>query len=138
MPQDEASEPRRTSAASLGARHAVGLTFAHLITAAEVLAVVWSLTGQTFGDTKALLTQTNIVTLAVVVAAGAVIVAVGGYRQIAPDRVMASGAAITRTDHTERGQWNPHGSILLRGRAEATRVSVPRRPNGDNGEHADH
>jgi class 3 adenylate cyclase len=55
-----------------------------------------------------------------------------------PDRVMASGAAITRTDHTERGQWNPHGSIVLRGRAEATQVSVPRRPTGDNGEHADH
>jgi class 3 adenylate cyclase len=55
-----------------------------------------------------------------------------------PDRVMASGAAITRTDHTERGQWDPHGSIVLRGRAEATQVSVPRRPNGDNGEHVDH
>ncbi|MCW2512926.1 MAG: transrane protein [Mycobacterium sp.] len=84
MPPDEATELRRVSVASAGTRYAVGLTFAHLLTIAEVLAVVWSLTGQTLGDTRALLTQTNMVLLGAVVAAGTVVVAIGGYRQIAP------------------------------------------------------
>jgi class 3 adenylate cyclase len=84
MPHDEASEPRRTSTAILGTRYAVGLTFAHLLTAAEVLAVVWSLTGQSFGTTQALLSQRNMVLLLVVGVASTVIVGVGGYRHIAP------------------------------------------------------
>jgi adenylate cyclase len=84
MPHDEASEPRRTSTPLLGTRYAVGLTFAHLLTVAEVLAVVWSLTGQSFGTTQALLTQTNMVLLAVVVAAGTIVIGIDGYLHIAP------------------------------------------------------
>lgn len=41
-------------------------------------------------------------------------------------RAMASGAAITRADDTEREQWIAHGSTMLRGRGEATQVSIPR------------
>jgi adenylate cyclase len=132
MPQDEASEPRRTSPASLGAHYAAGLTFAYLITAAEVLALVWSLTGRTFGDTKALLTQSNIVTLAVVVAAGAVVVAVGGYRQIAPSlrwlhsETIHDGRERHRAINIVRhqsalllGVWAVSGAILLVSNLEA-------------------
>ena len=42
-----------------------------------------------------------------------------------PGRTMASGAAITRADDAEREQWVSHGSTVLRGRAEATLVSIP-------------
>jgi class 3 adenylate cyclase len=85
MPHDQPSEPPQTSTATLATRYAVGLTFAHLITVGEVLAVVWSLTGQTFGTTQALRTQTNVVIVAVIVIlAGTIFVAVGGYRHITP------------------------------------------------------
>lgn len=84
MPHDHPIEPRRMSTAALGTRYAVALTFAHLLTAGEVLAVVWSLTGQTFGTTQALLTQSNMVTLAIVIVAGTIVVAVDGYRHILP------------------------------------------------------
>ena len=60
MPHDESTEPRRTST-PLGIRYAAGLTFAHLLSAAEVLAVVWSLAAQTTGDTSALPTATNLI-----------------------------------------------------------------------------
>src|SRR3954468_4638846 len=84
MPHDQPSEPPATSTATPATRYAAGLTFAHLLTVGEVLAVVWSLTGQTFGTTQALRTQSNVVIVAVIAAAGAIVVAVGGYRQITP------------------------------------------------------
>lgn len=84
MPHDETSEPSRSSTARLGSGYAAGLTFAHLLTTAEVLAVVWALSGRTFGDTQALHTRTNLIILVVVVALGTIAAAVGGYANIAP------------------------------------------------------
>jgi class 3 adenylate cyclase len=84
MPYDDPTDPPRASMTSLARRYAAGLTFAHLITAVEVLAIVWSLTGQTFGQTRALLTPFNFVVLAVVVAAGTLVALVGGYWSITP------------------------------------------------------
>ncbi len=84
MPHEEAGEPRRTTTACLGARYTTGLTFAHLMTTTEVLAVVWSLTGQAFGNTQVLLTRSNLVLVAVVIVVGTVAVAVGGYTHIRP------------------------------------------------------
>ncbi|BDX31836.1 putative adenylate cyclase [Mycobacterium antarcticum] len=66
----------------LALRYAAGLTAAHLMTAAEVLAVVWSLSGQSFGNTQSLLTQTNLVLVAATVVVSTVVVAVGGYLHI--------------------------------------------------------
>jgi hypothetical protein len=51
--------------------------------------------------------------------------------------VMASGAAITRTDDTEQRRWQSYGSVMLRGRAEATHVSIPLEPGDKNGDHDD-
>jgi adenylate cyclase len=51
-----------------------------------------------------------------------------------PGRAVASGAAIDRAADAERQRWQRHGSVELRGRSEATRISVPR--GDDNGEHA--
>jgi adenylate cyclase len=47
-------------------------------------------------------------------------------------RTLASGAAIDRAADVERRHWSDNGSVVLRGRSEPTRISVPR---GDNGEH---
>ena len=49
-----------------------------------------------------------------------------------PGRAMASGAAIGRADDGERGHWVTHGSTVLRGRAEPTRVSIPRDGKDDS------
>jgi class 3 adenylate cyclase len=47
-----------------------------------------------------------------------------------PERTAASGAAIERAAPRERRRWTDHDSIVLRGRAEATQISVPHRENG--------
>jgi hypothetical protein len=77
-PHDQSSEPPRSSTTRLGIGYATGLTFAHLLTAAEVFAVVWALSGQTFGDTQALQTRSNPIILAVVVGLGTVVAAASG------------------------------------------------------------
>jgi hypothetical protein len=75
-PHDEPSEPPRSSTTRLGIGYATGLTFAHLLTAAEVLAA-------------------------------------------------------------EARRWTAHGSVALRGRSEATQVSVPHEVGDHNGDHDD-
>jgi adenylate cyclase len=75
---------RRSSANGLALRYAIGLTFAQLITAAEVAAVVISLSSQAEGATRALLTQTNFAILIGLVLAGTVATVVGAYRNITP------------------------------------------------------
>jgi class 3 adenylate cyclase len=47
-----------------------------------------------------------------------------------PERTAASGAAIARADPRERHRWTEHDSVVLRGRAEATQISVPHNENG--------
>ncbi|MET0473513.1 MAG: adenylate/guanylate cyclase domain-containing protein [Mycobacterium sp.] len=83
-PDDESTEPPRSSPTRLGIGYATGLTFAHLLTAAEVLAVVWALSGQTLGDSQVLQTRANLAIATVVVGLGTVAAAVGGYLNISP------------------------------------------------------
>jgi adenylate cyclase len=45
-------------------------------------------------------------------------------------RTAVSGAVIARADDCERDQWTAHDSVVLRGRTEATQVSVPFDENG--------
>ncbi|HET9876117.1 MAG TPA: adenylate/guanylate cyclase domain-containing protein [Mycobacterium sp.] len=40
-------------------------------------------------------------------------------------RALCSAAAVDRADATERQHWTAHGSTVLRGRSEATRISTP-------------
>ena len=49
-----------------------------------------------------------------------------------PGRTVASGAAIERAGADEQRRWAEHGSTVLRGRSEPTRISVP---HADNGSH---
>ena len=84
MPDDEPSEPRRPLSGNVGIRYASGLVFAHLLTAAEVVAVVISLCSQTFGGARVLLTQSNLALLVVVVVTGTVATGLAGYWSIAP------------------------------------------------------
>jgi adenylate cyclase len=49
-----------------------------------------------------------------------------------PGRTLAAGAAIDRAAEDERRHWAEHGSVVLRGRSEATRISVPRDENGNH------
>jgi adenylate cyclase len=43
----------------------------------------------------------------------------------ADGRILCSGAAIERADPTERQHWTSRGSVVLRGRSEATEISAP-------------
>jgi adenylate cyclase len=47
-----------------------------------------------------------------------------------PGRIAASSAAIDRADDGERRNWTENGSVVLRGRSEPTRISVPHGKNG--------
>lgn len=44
-------------------------------------------------------------------------------------RTLASGAALDRADGDERSHWDSRDPVLLRGRSEPTRISVPRDHN---------
>ncbi|MDT5153270.1 MAG: adenylate cyclase [Mycobacterium sp.] len=54
-----------------------------------------------------------------------------------PGRVMASRPATSRAEDAEARRWTTHGSVALRGRAEATQVSVPHDAGDHNGDHDD-
>lgn len=84
MPHDESRESRGSSTANVGIRYAAGLTFAFLLTTAEVVAVVYALSGETVGGATALRTYGNLAVLVALVILGAVATAVAGYRSIAP------------------------------------------------------
>jgi class 3 adenylate cyclase len=72
----------RPSARSIALRYAAGRTFAQLMTAAEVIAVVVSLCAETFGDARPLLNRHNLILSIIVVVSGALVTAVLGYRNI--------------------------------------------------------
>jgi adenylate cyclase len=84
MPDDERTESRRGSTAALGVRYATGLTFSYLLTAVEVAAVVITLSNQTVTGARTLLTHRGLTVLVAVILAGTVVMAVAGYRNIAP------------------------------------------------------
>jgi class 3 adenylate cyclase len=85
MPNDDAmSEPHSTSTVRLSLRYASGLVIAHLITVAEVVAVVVSLSGQTVSGAHTLLTRDNLVLLVIVVLVGAIATTVAGYCNVVP------------------------------------------------------
>jgi class 3 adenylate cyclase len=46
----------------------------------------------------------------------------------ADGRTLCSGAAIERADATEGRHWTARGSVVLRGRSEATAISAPHYP----------
>jgi adenylate cyclase len=50
-----------------------------------------------------------------------------------PGRTVSSSDAIDRATDDEREYWAMDGAVLLRGRSEPTRISVPR--DGQNGDH---
>jgi len=82
----------RPRAASIIASYVAGVTWAHLLTTAEVVAIVVSLCSETFGAGRELLTRANLVLLLLVVAIGTAITAIVGYRAISgPARWYATG-----------------------------------------------
>jgi len=90
---DARTERQRSSANGLALRYALGLTFAQLITAAEVAAVAISLSNQTSGATRSLLTQTNFAILTGLVVAATIVTIVGAYWNISPSlRWFVTGA----------------------------------------------
>ena len=84
MPDDEPTESRRGSTATLGVRYATGLTFSYLVTAMEVAAVVITLSSQTVAGARTLVTGRALALLTAVILVGTVVMAVAGYRNIAP------------------------------------------------------
>ena len=90
---DARTERQRSSANGLALRYGLGLTFAQLITAAEVAAVAISLSNQTSGATRSLLTQTNFAILTGLVVAATIVTIVGAYWNISPSlRWFVTGA----------------------------------------------
>lgn len=77
-----ASRPR--TAMRLGADYAAGLAFAHLLTSAEAIAVVLSLSGETPSSAGILLRPQNLILTAVLVALGTLAVVGAGTASIAP------------------------------------------------------
>lgn len=65
-------------------RYCAGLVSAHLLTAAELVGVLVSLSRQTLIGTESLLTHANLVTLIIVIVVSTTAVGYGGYRNIAP------------------------------------------------------
>ncbi len=65
-------------------RFTAGLVSAHLLTSAEVVAVLVSLGRQNYGGAQSLVPKADLTTLLVVVLVGTVLTAAGGYRIIAP------------------------------------------------------
>ena len=90
---DDLSSKRRPSTTLLGIRYALGLSTAQLLTAAEVAAVVLSLSGQSFDAARAMPRHTDLAIPIVVVLVGMFATALGGYRSIAPSlRWFVAGA----------------------------------------------
>jgi len=93
---DEPTEKRRPSATGLALGYVLGLIFAQLITAAEVAAVVISLSTQIGGAIGTLLTRTNLMILIGLLVFGLAVTAAGGYWSITPSlRWFVAGAEPT-------------------------------------------
>ncbi len=85
--------PRSAQPSRPALRYAAGLVFAHLLTAAEVVGVLVSLSRQTIVGTQALLNHTNLVALIVVMVVSTAVTAYGAHLNIAPSlRWFAAGA----------------------------------------------
>ncbi|WP_308214405.1 adenylate/guanylate cyclase domain-containing protein [Mycolicibacterium diernhoferi] len=76
--------PRSAQPSHPALRYAAGLVFAHLMTAAEVVGVLVSLSRQTIVGTQSLLNQTNLVTLIVVIVVSTVVTGYGARLNIGP------------------------------------------------------
>lgn len=74
---------RRLTVTNLKVRYAAGLAFAHLLTAAEVLAVMASLSGATHGGLSTLLRLDTLISTAVLLGVGTTVVAAAGALSIA-------------------------------------------------------
>lgn len=72
----------RPSATAIAVRYAAGRTFAHLLTAAEVVAIVGSLCIQSFSQARSLLSPVDLMVLTVVIVAGTTTTAVTSYTGI--------------------------------------------------------
>lgn len=84
MPDAPTAPPTHRSASGLFARYAQGLMFAQLLTAAEVAAVIMSLSRESIGSGRTLLTEANFVLVVVLVVVGTVGTVAGAYWSIAP------------------------------------------------------
>ena len=84
MPHDESREPPRTPSARVWIGYAAGLTFAFLLTAGEVVAVVYSLSSETVDEAGILRAQRTLLIFIAVVVSGCLAAGLGGYRIIAP------------------------------------------------------
>lgn len=94
--QDVPIEPvtqARPSARGIATRYVVALTGAQLLTAAEVAAVIISLSSQSLGDTRTLLTGANVAVLIVLTIASLGVTVLGALWNIAPSlRWFVTGA----------------------------------------------
>ncbi|HET6733302.1 adenylate/guanylate cyclase domain-containing protein [Mycobacterium sp.] len=108
-------------------RYGAGLAFAYLLSAAEVVAIVISVSGETVIGAQAVMSVTNLIATVAIVIAGIVTVSLGGIALVArafhrpdPSRESTSPAQ-RKTPHITRRQ----SAILLTPWAIAAAVMIP-------------
>lgn len=121
-----------SGAVSIAARYAAGRTFAHLLTAAEAVAVVVSLCLETFTQAKSLLTHDNLILLIVVVVIGTAVTAISAYTGIidtarwytagqVPDETQRRAAIdiVRRQSFKVMTVWMLSGAVMIAGNLQA-------------------
>lgn len=74
----------RRAAIGLGANYAAGLAFAHIVAAAGVAMIIISLSNNTVGEARNLLTEKNLIAASVLVAVSSVLGSVAGVLNVVP------------------------------------------------------
>ena len=97
----------------LRARYGAGLALAYLLTAAEVVAIVVSLSAQSVTDAQALLSRQNLIATVLLVAVGTAAVSVGGVLLIEPAVRLLQGAIGTWATCDGRDLTHWQSAILL-------------------------
>src|SRR5262249_34315518 len=110
---------------SLVVRYAAGLAFAYLLSAAEVVAIVISVSRETVIDAQSVLSATNLIATVAIVIAGTVSVGLSGVALVARAlnrlRPAQGGTAPRKAPHITRRQ----SAILLGPWALAAVVMIP-------------
>jgi adenylate cyclase len=111
----------------LRVRYGAGLAFAYLLSAAEVVAIVISVSGQTVTDAQSVLSGKNLIATVAIVVAGTVIASVGGVAMVAPvlRRLDSGRDSVTRDQRKPLNITRRQSVALLVPWAIAACVMIP-------------
>jgi adenylate cyclase len=110
---------------SLLVRYAAGLAFAYLLTAAEVVAIVISVSGETVIGAQAVMSVKNLIATVALVVIGTITVSVGGATMVAPALHRADGEPAAPQQRKTPNITRRQSAILLTPWAVAAFVLIP-------------